>query len=122
MQSTVDCNSIKSFYDGLTSVHDPQTRGVTTLLLCDGTTCIKQKKKFYNVVLNTFYSVLNQPSSVDAAALQSIPQIPIQHHPDEEPTYAETTAAPKNFLVVKHQVQTHYPVRSISMAVNFFFK
>ena len=74
VQLYADTHNAKKFFSSLKTVFGPSASGCSPLLSSDGSTLIKDQEGLSKPWQEHFSNLLNRPSSVDADALNQIPQ------------------------------------------------
>ena len=95
LQNYAECNNSKKFFETLKAVYGPSKGAIAPLQSADGTTLIKDKEGITSRWAEHFSTLLNRPSSVDAQALDQIPQRPVLEDLDQPPTLDEVLKAVK---------------------------
>ena len=95
VQQYADTNNYKAFFSSLKAVYGPSKLCTTPLLTADGTTLLKDKASIADRWREHFANLLNRPSTVSNAALDVIPQRPIQDELNQLPTIDEVKKAIK---------------------------
>jgi exonuclease III len=93
VQRFADSHNSKQFFNSLKAVYGPSRSGSTPLRSADGSTLIKEQEALRERWAEHFSTLLNQPSSVDPAALGQVPQLPTLHKLDLPPNAAEVKKA-----------------------------
>lgn len=93
VQYHADTHNSKKFFSALKTVFGPSASGCSPLLSSDGSTLIKDQEGLSRRWQEHFSNLLNRPSSVDADALNQIPQQPMQDSLAEPPTIDEIKKA-----------------------------
>ena len=93
---------MKKFHNALKTIYGPKSSCATPLLSADGSTLLTDKDAILKRWVEHFNSVLNRPSSVNDNAINRLPQIECNVLLDE-------------FLLVKHQVQMQFLLKSIKL-------
>ena len=106
---------MKKFHDALKTIYGPKRSGATPLLSADGRTLLTDKDAHLKRWAQHFNSVLNRPSSVNDNAINRLPHIECNVLLDEFPTVTETRKAFNIYLLVKHQVQMQFLLKSIKL-------
>ena len=88
-----DSNNPKHFYNSLKAIYGPKTYGVSLLLSADGATLISDKDMILERWAEHFHSVLNRPSSINAEAIDHLPQVEVNPSLAELPTEEEVLRA-----------------------------
>ena len=78
VQQYADANNYKVFFSSLKAVYGPAKPCTTPLLTAVGTSLLKDKSSITDRWREHFANLLNRPSTVSNAALDMIPQRPIQ--------------------------------------------
>ncbi|TWW53305.1 RNA-directed DNA polymerase from mobile element jockey [Takifugu flavidus] len=95
VQNHAESNNAKEFYSSLKAVYGPAKPSITPLLSADGSTLLKDKANIIERWREHFSTLLNRPSTVDPAALNSIPQKPVVDDLDLPPSLDEVMKAIK---------------------------
>ena len=95
IQSFADRKDMKKFFDALKTIYGPQSSGTTPLLSADGTSLLTDKEAILKRWAEHFDGVLNWPSSINAEAIDRLPQVECNLLLDELPTISETVKAIK---------------------------
>ena len=95
VQQHADSNNSKAFFSSLKTIYGPSKPSSTPLLAADGTTLLKDKGSILDRWKEHFSNLLNRPSTVDDATLDSIPQRPTLDALDLPPTMDEIKTAIK---------------------------
>ena len=90
IQSFADRKDMKKFHDALKAVFGPKSSGATPLPSANGSTLLTDNDAILERWAEHFSSVLNQPSSVNDNAINSLPQIECNVLLGEFPTVTET--------------------------------
>ena len=106
---------MKRFHDALKTIYGPKSSGATPLLSADGSTLLTDKDSILKRWAEHFNSVLNRPSSVNDNAINRLPHIECNFLLDEFPTVTETRKQFNSCLLVKHQVQMQFLLKSIKL-------
>ena len=115
IQYFADRKDMKKFHDALKTIYGPKSSGATPILSADGSTLLTDKDAILKRWAEHFNSVLNRPSSVNDNAIKRLPQIKCSVLLDEFPTVTETRKAINIYLLVKHQVQMQFMLKSIKL-------
>ena len=115
IQSFADRKDMKKFHDALKTIYGPKSSGATPLLSADGSTLLTDKDAILKRWAEHFNSVLNRPSSVNDNAINRLPQIECNVLLDEFPTVTETRKQFNIYLLVKHQIQMQFLLKSIKL-------
>ena len=95
LQEAADHRDIKRFFDGLKAIYGPKCGGLAPLRTADGDTLLTNKDDVLKRWAEHFNNLLNRPSTVDNAAIDEIPQHPMQEQLSSPPNLAETIKAIK---------------------------
>ena len=113
IQSFADRKDMKKFHDALKTIYGPKRSGATPLLSADGYTLLTDKDAILKRWAEHFNSVLNCPSPVDDNAINTLPQIECNFLLDE---FSQEQGKQFNiYLLVKHQVQMQFLLKSIKL-------
>ena len=77
------------------STYGPQSSGSSPVLVPDGTTLLTEKKQILERWAEHFDIVLNRPSTINYAAIERLPQAPVNLELDSPPTTEEVVKALK---------------------------
>ena len=83
-----ETHNSKMFFSAIKSIYGPTQSSTTPLLSADGTRLIKDKEGINERWPDHFSNLLNRPSSLNNAALDTIPEQPAQEELDLPPTQA----------------------------------
>ena len=86
IQFCADSNNPKCFYDSMKAIFGPKTYGASQLLSADGVTLFSDKNMILGRWAEHFHSVLNRPSSINAEAIDRLPQVEVNPSLAELPT------------------------------------
>ena len=106
---------MEKFYDVLKTIYGPNSSGATPLLSADGSTLLTDKDAILEWWAEHFNSVLNRPSSINNNAINILPHIEYNVLLDE---FQPSQKQGKQFnicLMVKHQVQMQFLLKSIKL-------
>ena len=95
VQQYADANNYKAFFSSLKAVYGPSKPCTTPLLTAVGTSLLKDKSSITDRWREHFANLLNRPLTVSNAALDMIPQRPIQEELNQLPTIDEVKKAIK---------------------------
>ena len=95
VQNHAESNNAKEFYSSLKVVYGPAKPSITPLLSADGSTLLKDKANIIERWREHFSTLLNRPSTVDPAALDSISQKPVVDDLNLPPSFDEVMKAIK---------------------------
>ena len=117
IQSFADRKDMKKFHDALKTIYGPKSSGATPLLSANGSTLLTDKDAILKRWAEHFNSVLNRPSSVNDSAINRLTQIECNVLLDEFPTVTEQKQGKQFniYLLVKHQVQMQFLLKSIKL-------
>ncbi|KAI8481625.1 Dynein heavy chain 1, axonemal [Branchiostoma belcheri] len=93
IQAYADMKDSKRFYDGIRALYGPQASSSSPLLSADGATLITDRAKILDRWAEHFEAVLNRPSNINNAAIERLPQIPVNQELDILPSLSETQKA-----------------------------
>ena len=114
IQSFADRKDMKKFHDALKTIYGPKSSGATQLLSADGSTLLTDKDAILKRWAEHFNSVPNRPSSVNGNAINILPQIECNVLLDEFPSRKQGKQF-NFYLLVKHQVQMQFLLKSIKL-------
>lgn len=95
IQLSYNSKDMKTFYALLQDAYGPKSSSITPLLAKDGTTLLKRPDEIMGRWYEHFLDLFHNPSEVDDAAIDSVPQRPLHPELDREPTLEETIACIK---------------------------
>ena len=90
IQMAYNRKDIKSFYGLLRQAYGPKSSSITPLLAKDGTTLLKTPDDIMGRWYEHFRDLFHNPSDVNAAAIDSVPQRALHPELDIEPSIDET--------------------------------
>ena len=97
VQLYADTHNAKKFFSSLKTVFGPSASGCSPLLSSDGSTLIKDQEGLSKRWQEHFSNLLNRPSSVDADALNQIPQQPMH----------DSLADPRRWKKLRRWIETN---------------
>ncbi|KAJ1141065.1 hypothetical protein NDU88_007401 [Pleurodeles waltl] len=95
IQKYADSNNSKRFCDALKTIYGPHSTGTSPLLSADGSTLVTDKNAILKRWAEHFNIILNRPSSINAEAIDRIPQVAINTSLAEPPNKSEVKEAIK---------------------------
>ena len=75
IQSYAESNNSRCFYNALKTIYGPQSSGSSPVLSADGNTLYTDREMILKCWAEHFNNVLNQPSSINEAAIARLPQV-----------------------------------------------
>nr|VZI41690.1 unnamed protein product [Spirometra erinaceieuropaei] len=75
IQGYADRNEWKKFFSAIKAVYGPPTKGTPPLLSADGNTLLTEKTQILQRWAEHFRGVLNRPSTISDAAIESLPNV-----------------------------------------------
>ena len=96
-----DSNRSKYFYAGIKAIYGPQSSGSSPVLNQEGTALLSDKKDILDRWAQHSNNILNRPSSISDEAIESLPQVDMNHSLDRPPTTKEVEKAIKALSVGK---------------------
>ena len=101
IQLAADSNRSKDFYAGIKAVYGPQSSGSSPVLNQEGTALLSDRKDILDRWAQHSNNILNRPSSISDEAIESLPQVDMNHSLDRPPTTKEVEKAIKALSVGK---------------------
>ena len=95
IQGYADRHDMKRFFDSLKTIYSPPTSGSSPILSADGAKLITDNNEIVERWAEHFNGVLNQPSSINDAAIQRLPQVAVNLDLDIPPSENEVAQAIK---------------------------
>ena len=105
---------MKKFQDALKTIYGPKRSGAIPLLSADGSTLITDKDDILKGWGEHFNSVLNHPSSVNDNVINRLPQSTMFCLMNFQPSQKQGKQF-NIYLLVKHQVQMQFLLKSIKL-------
>ncbi|BHF80083.1 hypothetical protein SprV_0702320700 [Sparganum proliferum] len=93
IQGYADRNEWKNFFAAIKAVYGPPTKGTAHLLSADGSTLLTEKTQILQRWAEHFRGVINRPSTISDAAIDSLPQVETNADLDLPPSLQETIRA-----------------------------